>query len=294
MWPQTSRDRAGRVIAAIDQATSIASSGLVLAPVAVALIATVSGFALGPPWIGAFAGGALAMVLLVVLLLLFPLHGAMRCLFYGFRFRSVQITMEIDAHGDRQHRRFSSFATRIVRTGIRRIPDRYCAPGPAESEATSARHAPKVVSDNAQVLDILYDQNDECWIYQMDLGAPLSAGTDCDVDVEQNLDFSAVGYEPRLQRTILDPTDQLVLCLRVPEHCWPLHAVGEEILPGDRRKSIAVIKDDAHREVRLEKQRPRFGSVYRIRWNPLHETWRIRITRSEVVRTTSDAITAIT
>jgi hypothetical protein len=278
MWSDSSRDRVGRVVAAIKQAASLGTAVAMLAPIAVAAAAVVSGFLLGHPWIGAFAGGALSMVLLQAALLMFPLHGVMRRLFWGLRFRDVRVTIEIDRHGERRHRRRTEFDVQIVRTGIRKVPDRYCAPGPRGTQTDEPRHAPKVVSGNARALGVLYDHNDECWLYEMDLGAPLGAGALCNLAVEQELDFSGVGYEPRVQRTILDPTDHLELRLNVPDGCWPVKAVGEEILNGDRRKSLELEIDDAHREVRLEVNEPRFGSIYRIRWEPAHQTWRVPIT----------------
>jgi hypothetical protein len=126
-----------------------------------------------------------------------------------------------------------------------------------------------VIQGGARILGPLYDDPNEFWIYQMDLGASLSAGTDREIRLVQDLDFRSVEYAPRLQRTILDPTDHLLLALRLPENHWPIDAEGEEILPGNRPKKVSVDIDQRAREVRLNVNKPRFGSVYRIRWSPV-------------------------
>lgn len=134
---------------------------------------------------------------------------------------------------------------------------------------TRPDHAPQVLQGDARILGPLYDAPNDFWIYQMDLGASLSSGAEREVRVVQKLDFSPVDYPPRLQRTILDPTDHLVLALRVPAAQWPITAEGVELLSGHRPKEMPVEVDDRRREVRLEVDGPRFGSVYRLRWLPV-------------------------
>lgn len=267
MWSQNGRDRFSRVVNAIAQASSIASFAWLLAPVAVALAASVVAFALGHSWLAAFAAGALAMFLLLVVLLTYPLHKMLRRLFYGFRFTNVAITLAIDGNGSRQHVREVELDARIVRTGIRRLPDRYCRPGPMAGRG-EPRHTPHIVEGQARVVDVLYDEAAGCWIYGVDLGGPLAAGTDRHVRLQQDLDFTDVQYEPFLQRTILDPTDHLRLRLRVPAKYWPLQASGEEWLLAERARNVDVVIDEEHHEVRMDVAKPRFGSIYRIRWAP--------------------------
>ena len=274
MWPQNSRERARRAWSALAQAASIASFLWIAVPAVVALAAIPVGFLSGHFWIGAFASGAATMLLLLIVLLMYPFHQPLRRIFYGFRITDLQVTIEIDAHGVRCHRRRIQFATRIVRTGIRHLPDRYCCPGPRAGDDVPLRHRPRVVTGNARILGPVYEQSDDCWIYQMDLGAPLSAGTDRTVQLTQELDFTPVNYEPRVQRTILDPTDHLTLCLKVPSNCWPVEASGEEVLPTGGLRAVPVVEDAEHNEVRLDVRRPHFGSIYRIRWSPVNEAWR--------------------
>jgi hypothetical protein len=296
MWSQSTRARIGRIVEAISQAASVASFLWIAVPVCAPVLGAIVGFSLGHPLIGAFAGGAFSMLLLLILVLAFPLRPMMRQLFYGFRFRSVQITLDLDAEGLRQHKRHSTFKARIVRTGIRRLPDHYCAPGPgigiggltgsatpnhvahqpefhiSRSVPGQPTHAPKVVQGDARILGPIYDDPNEFWIYEMDLGASLSAGTDREIRLTQDLDFRSVEYDPRLQRTILDPTDHLLLALRVPENRWPIDAEAVEILPGNRPRKVSIHIDERLREVRLEVTKPRFGSIYRIRWSPIKPT----------------------
>jgi len=232
------------------------------------------------------------MLLLIILVLMFPLRPMMQRLFYGFRFTSVEITLFIDATGSKQHKRYTTFKAKIVRTGLRFLPDHYCAPGPgigsgaARPEALNEEpsppsftirrptsgmplHAPRVIQGGARILGPLYDDPNEFWIYQMDLGASLGAGTNREIRLVQDLDFSSVDYFPRLQRTILDPTDHLLLALRLPENLWPVDAEGEELMSGNRPKKIELDIDERLREIRLKVTKPRIGSVYRIRWTPV-------------------------
>jgi hypothetical protein len=293
MWSQGSRARIGRIVEAISQAASIASFLWISIPLIVPLAGAIIGFSFGHQMIGAFAGGAISMLLVVALLLMFPLRPMMRRLFYGFRFESVEITLDLDADGPKQHKRHSAFKAKIVRTGIRSLPDHYCAPGPGVGEGGVAepktsthgqlqapitisrptpgppQHAPRVIQGDARILGPLYDPPNEFWIYEMDLGASLSSGSEREIRLVQDLDFRSVEYGPRLQRTIIDPTDHLLLALRLPENQWPIGAEGEEILPGNRPKKIPVSIDQRTREVRLEVNKPRFGSIYRIRWSPV-------------------------
>jgi hypothetical protein len=268
MWSQHGRDRFSRVVNAIAQASSIASFAWLLAPVVVAVAASVVAFALGHSWVGAFAGGAATMDLLLVVLLTYPLHKMLRRLFYGFRFTNVSVTLSIDENGSREHLREVALDARIVRPGIRRLPDRYCQPGPRAGDE-APRHRPRVVDGPGRVLDVLYDEAAGCWIYGIDLGGPLPAGTERSVRLHQELDFSRVEYEPWLQRTILDPTDHLRMCLRLPARYWPVSAWGEEGLPAERARKVDVVVDAEHHEIRMDLPKPRFGSIYRIRWAPV-------------------------
>lgn len=291
MWSQGTRARIGRIVEAISQAASVASFLWIVLPVLLPLAGALIGLLLGHGWIAAFAGGAIAMLCAVVLVLTFPLRPMLQRLFYGFRFQSVEITLDLDADGAKRHKRYSTFKAKAVRTGMRSLPDHYCAPGPEIGASASTKeelpdgqgfpqitirhgaqgkpgHAPRVVQGDAHILGPLYDAPNGFWIYQMDLGASLSSGTERDIRLVQDFDFRSVAYAPRLQRTILDPTDHLLIALRVPEHRWPVDAEGEEILPGNRPKKISVKFDHRAREVRLEVAKPRFGSVYRIRWSP--------------------------
>jgi len=306
MWSQSSRARARRVLATIGQAASIGSFLWVAVPLLAPLLALIVAFALGHSWIAAYAAGAMSMLLLLILVLMYPLHQTMRRIFYGFRFRDVEIVLEIDSEGLRRHTRSAKFLSRIVRTGVRHLPDRYCCPGPpardSRSASQSARrptghaqarppsHAPRVIAGDARILGPIYDQLDECWNYQMDLGGALSAGTDREIQLVQDLDFTKVGYGPRLQRTILDPTDHLLLVLRLPANYWPINAEGEEMLPGDRPRKIPVTIDDSHREVRLEVSRPRFGSIYRIRWSPVGQVPGVDDSRLEAAPEARDRV----
>jgi hypothetical protein len=293
MWSQGTTARFARIFSALSQAASIASFAWVALPVLAPLAAVAAGFALGHPMLGAFAGGAIAMLVLATLVLAFPLRAMIRQLFFGFRHRSVEVTLRIDENGPRQHQRDLALDTRIVRTGIRKIPDQYCAPGPAAKTdlepalraldqaldtdpriaissvpASGPTHAPRVVQGDARVLGPLYDPPNDFWIYDLDLGASLSAGTDRQIRLQQDLDFRMVEYAPRLQRTILDPTDRLLLALKLPNHLWPVEAEGEEFLNPSRPRKLPVQTDERMREVRLVVDRPRYGHIYRLRWSP--------------------------
>ena len=262
---------------ALSQGASIASLLIVVVPAAVPIVGAVLAFSLGQSWVGAFAAGGAAMVVVLVLVAALVLPGTIRRVIYGFRYRRVEITLELDARGGRIHSRTTRVAIGIVRTGIRTVKDRYCAPGPrcdgrlirGQGARAGLHHEPRVRQGTARVVALLWDANDECWNYQLDLGAPLAAGAEREVVLEQNLDFRGVAYEPRLQRTVLDPTDHLVLRLRLPDTHWPLEVEGEEILKGGRPKRLPVVIDAEHREVYLEVRKPEFGGVYRLRWSPV-------------------------
>lgn len=275
MWSRGSIERWRRAINAAAQAVGISASVLTILPLLIPLSGAAVAFALGHPWIGAFAAGAAAMLCALVVLLALPLRGALRRILYGFRYRVAETTLHIDADGPRVHRRTSRYCVKIVRTGIRRIPDRYCAPGPGrearrlQSHGPRAvpGHRPRVVSGAAKIVGLLWDSDDECWNYLMDLGAPMSAGAQREIKLEQAFDFCGVGYDPRLQRTILDPTDRLILRIRMPAERWPVTAEGEEFLPEHHPRTLPVNVDEAHREVTLDVAKPKFGHVYRLRWS---------------------------
>ncbi len=74
----------------------------------------------------------------------------------------------------------------------------------------------------------------------------------------QDLDFSDVNYAPRLQRTIPDPTDRLVLCLRLPPGEWPIEAWGE-------RWDVAERSCKDTETVRLLRKLPAFEEYSRLR-----------------------------
>jgi hypothetical protein len=281
MWYQGSVSRAVRVFKGLREATSIASFLWVAIPVAAAFAGTVASFASGHAWMAAYAGGAASMTVLLAFLMLYPLHPMLRRFWEGFRFTSIEITLELDAKGPRRHVRSVEFLARIVRSGIRCIPDRFCRPGPrahdAEAPDRSAsdlqlRTCPyplSIVEGRGRVLGPLYDDAVDAWTYQIDFGASLSAGSEHRIRLTQELDFRGATYAPRLQRTIIHPTDRLVLILKVPEAAWPVGASGEEQGMGERTRSIPIKADEAHHEIRMDVSRPRFGSIYRIRWDPI-------------------------
>ncbi len=273
MWSQGTRQRGQRAIRALAEASSIGALVLVLVPMLAPFAASAIAFSLGHEWIGSFAAGAVSMFVLLVLVIAFPLHQALRRIFYGFRLCHVEIAMSLDDQAPKVHRRTAVFQPRIVRTGERHIPDRYCAPGPRSAlqsqvgtPSSKPAHSPRVVRGNAQILGPLYDSADDCWNYQMDLGASLASGIVREIRLEQTLDYRSEDYEPRLQRTILDPTDHLTLRLKIPRERWPIDAEGEELLSGNRPRKLKVNTDEEHGEVVLEVKKPRFGRIYRIRW----------------------------
>jgi hypothetical protein len=278
MWYQGSVSRAVRVFKGLREATSIVSFLWAAVPVAAAFGGTATSLAYGHVWAAAYAGGAASMAIVLAFLLMYPLHPMLRRFWEGFRFACVEITLEIDANGTARHQRSITFVARIVRSGIRSLPDRFCRPGPradaealkwSSSQTDELRPCPypfRIVEGRGRILGPLYDDVADAWTYQIDFGGPLSAGSEHRVRLTQELDFSDVEYEPRLQRTILHPTDRLVLILKVPEADWPVNAWGEESGMGERTRNIPVNEDKSHHEIRMDVSKPRFGSIYRIRW----------------------------
>ncbi len=115
MWSQAGRDRVRRAVNALAQASSIASVALMAAPIVAALLGSAVAFGLGHPWLGAFAAGAAAMVLVVTLLLAYPLHEMTRRLMYGRRLSCVEIALDVDAASARRHKRTVALDSRIIR-----------------------------------------------------------------------------------------------------------------------------------------------------------------------------------
>jgi hypothetical protein len=274
IWTNAKKARCRRVIEACAQASSIGFGLTALVPVASAVAVLLGGLLSGNAWLAAGAAGALAAAVIGVILALGPLHEPVRRLILGARFKRVAVRTVLKVNG--HHTREVEYDIKIVRTGVRRIADRYCCLGPTRDVSrrldrspspSTPSHAPRIVRGGASVMGPLWDTAEACWHFLVDFGSPLASGTTRTISIEHTIDWSHLDYAPRIQRTVLDPTDELELRLQFPGVDWPSESRGEELVSSRKARDLTVTRDAERKELIMVVSKPRIGHTYRIRWN---------------------------
>lgn len=275
IWTNTKKARCRRIVEACAQASSIGFGLTALVPAVGTVAALIAGLVSGTDWLAAAAGGVMAISVIGAMCALGPLREPIRRLFWGVRFPRVTVKTVLNANG--LYLREVTYEMKIVRTGLRRFADRYCCPGPTRGIASneidrpcltpSLPHAPRVTQGGASILGPSWDTAEDCWHFLVDFGSPLSSGTDRTISIQQTIDWSHLDYLPRIQRTVLDPTDKLELRLQFTDVAWPSESWGEELISTRKARDLRVKRDAEHKELILIISRPRLGRTYRIRWS---------------------------